>query len=147
MNPPEHRAFPARMAMLAELTAFVEGFCRERGIGNEHRLRVTLVLEELFTNTVAHGHRGDVEVPIDVSLSMDGDDVTLLYQDSAPRYDPLTAASIDPLVHLREVGSRPIGGLGVLLVDALARDARYGHEGGRNCLWLRVPCRGAGAPC
>jgi serine/threonine-protein kinase RsbW len=131
--------------MLAELTAFVEDFCRESGIGNEHLLRLTLVLEELFTNTVAHGHRGDAEAPIHVSLSMDGDDVTLLYEDSAPPYDPLSAVSVDPLAHAREVGSRPIGGLGVLLVDALARDARYGYEDGRNRLWLRVPCRGAGA--
>ena len=131
--------------MLAELTAFVEAFCRGRGIGNEHRLRVTLVVEELFTNTVAHGHRGDAEAPVRVSLSMDGDDVTLLYEDSAPPYDPLSAVSVAPLAHAREVGSRPIGGLGVVLVDALARDARYGYEGGRNCLWLRVPCHRGGA--
>lgn len=131
------------MAMLAELTAFVEGFCRERGIGNEHRLRVTLVLEELFTNTVAHGHRGDAEAPIHVSLSRDGDDVTLLYEDSAPPYDPLATGSVDPLAHVGGTGSRPIGGLGVRLVGALVRDARYGYEGNRNRLWLRVPGRGA----
>jgi hypothetical protein len=75
--------------MLAELTAFVEGFCPERATGNARRLRVTLVLE---------------------------------------------------------AGLRRIGGPGVPLVDALVRDARQGHEGGRNCLRLRVQCRGAGAP-
>ena len=134
------------MAMLAEMTTFVEAFCRGRGIGNENRLRITLVVEELFTNTVIHGHRGDAQAPVDVTLAMDGHDVMLLYEDSAPPYDPLAAAPVDPFADARDVASRPVGGLGVLLVGQLARDARYAYQAGRNRLWLRVPCSGVGAP-
>lgn len=129
------------MAMLAEMTAFVEGFCLERGIGTGDRLRLTLVVEELFTNTVVHGHRGDGDAPVDVSLSNDESGVTLLYEDSAPPFNPLAAAPADPRALANAVESRPVGGLGVLLVDQLVRDARYAYEGGRNRLWLRVPRR------
>jgi anti-sigma regulatory factor (Ser/Thr protein kinase) len=127
--------------MLAEMLAFVERFCRTRGIGDDHRLRVTLVVEELFTNTVAHGHRGGAEAPIRVALAMDGEDVTIVYEDQAPPYDPLRASPVDPLAHSRDVAARPVGGLGVLLVGQLAVDARYAREDGRNRLWLRIPGR------
>ena len=129
------------MAMLAEMTAFVESFCQERGIGTGDRLRLTLVVEELFTNTVVHGHRGEAEAMVDVSLSNEEDGVTLLYEDSAPPFNPLAAAPAEPRTLANAVESRPVGGLGVLLVDQLVRDARYAYEDGRNRLWLRVPRR------
>lgn len=130
------------MAMLAEMLAFVEHFCRERALDDEHRLRVALVVEELFTNTVAHGHRGDAESPIGVSLAMDGSDVSLCYEDSAPPYDPLNAMPVDSSQHGGDVAARPVGGLGLLLIERLASEARYAYEGGRNRLWIRVPRRG-----
>ena len=95
------------MTMLAEMTLSVECFWRERGIGTEDRLRLTRIIEDLFTKTVVHDHRGDAEAPIHVSPSMDGDDGALLYEDSAPSFDPLAAVSVDPRAHAREVGSRP----------------------------------------
>ena len=56
MNFSDQRTFPARMAMLAETAAFVETFCAAQGVSPEDALRAVLVVEELFTNTVAHAH-------------------------------------------------------------------------------------------
>jgi serine/threonine-protein kinase RsbW len=136
----EHRIFEARLAMLAETTAFVESFCRGHGIAHADALRLTLIVEELFTNTVTHGHGGDCDAPIGILLSADAGEVSLVYEDTAPRYDPLAGFSEPPSALDADVEARPIGGLGVFLVGQLVHDARYAYEEDRNRLWLRVRC-------
>jgi len=132
------------MAMLAEMIAFVEAFCAQQGIAHEDRLRLTLIVEELFTNSVVHGHGGGADAPIDVSLSCAADEVALTYEDSAPPFNPLELAAGERLAAAGAVEARPVGGLGVLLVGQLARDSRYAYEGGRNRLSLRLPRSHAG---
>ena len=72
MDPTEQRTFPARMAMLAQTAAFVETFCAAQGVSPEDALRAVLVVEELFTNTVAHGHRGDSDAEVTLVTYRDG---------------------------------------------------------------------------
>ena len=136
----EERVFSAQLRQLPETATFIEAFCDRHGIGLPDALRLTLVVEELFTNTVLHGYRGDSDAPIRVALALDGDAVALLYEDLAPAHDPLVrlpASATDPEATL---GSRPVGGLGMLLVTELAEAARYARTDGRNRLWLRLPC-------
>jgi len=140
MSVTEHRVFRARLSVLPETAAFVASFCRLHGIGRTDVLRLTLIVEELFTNTVEHGYGGDCDAPIHISLSADPAAVGLLYEDAAPPYDPLApffglAASLADAVD-----SRPIGKLGVHLIRQLTEGARYVHEDGRNRLWLRLRC-------
>ncbi len=134
----EERSFAAQLGRLPETAAFVEAFCHRHGVGHSDALRLTLVVEELFTNTVEHGYHGDSDALIRVVLAVDGDAVALLYEDRAPPHDPLSPspdAGTDPDATL---GSRPIGGLGMLLVTQLAASARYAREEGCNRLWLKV---------
>src|SRR4051794_41214709 len=55
--------FLARRAELRPLSAFLEAFCGEAGVDRSRCLRLNVVLEELFVNTVSHGHRGDCDAP------------------------------------------------------------------------------------
>lgn len=126
--------------MLPETAAFVERFCAFHGIARDDALRLTVIVEELFTNTVEHGYGGESDAPIRIALSIAVDEVEMFYEDSAPRYDPLdrlsgTAANLDTAVE-----SRPIGGLGIELVRQLTQSARYVHADGCNRLWLRLRC-------
>ena len=138
MDGGEERSFAAQLARLPDTAAFVETFCQRHGVGHADALRLTLVVEELFTNSVVHGYRGDSDAPIRLVLAKDNDAVALLYEDCAPPYDPLSRspeAATDPDATL---GSRAIGGLGTLLVTQLAASARYARENGCNRLWLRL---------
>ena len=134
----EECLFKAQLRLLHETAQFIAAFCHRHGIGMPDALRITLVVEELFTNTVEHGYHGDSEALIRVVLERDGDEVALLYEDRAPAYDPLSrlAAAAEPEATR---GSRPVGGLGMLLVTHLAHAARYAHEDGCNRLWLKLP--------
>ena len=128
--------FPARLAELRRLGGFLEGFCAARGIEREHCLRLNLVLEELFVNTVRHGHRGDCDAPVWVSVAAEPAAVRVIYEDTAPPFNPyarLLAKSPDDTYEMRK-----IGGLGVLLTRELAATRDYAYLFGRNRIRLTL---------
>jgi len=141
MDAGEERIFRAQLHVLPETAAFIEAFCNRCGIGTPDALRLTLVVEELFTNTVVHGYRGDSDAQIRIALSVSVDAVTLFYEDRAPAHDPLCRLPASATDADATLGSRPIGGLGVLLVTRFAEAARYAREVGCNRLWLTLPHR------
>lgn len=108
-----HRVFKAQMSALPEAEAFVESFCSLHGIACADVLRLTVIVEELFTNTVEYGYRGESDAPIHLTLSADIGEVELLYEDAASQYDPLSRLSGSPSDLGVALESRPIGGLGI----------------------------------
>lgn len=135
----DRRVFGARMSLLPETAGFVEAFCARHRITRDDAMRLALIVEELFTNTVVHGYRGESDAPIVMVLSARDDDVVILDEDAAPRFDPL---SVPPVDVSTPIESRPIGDLGVHLVRQFAGTARYVREDVRNQLWLSVRCEG-----
>jgi serine/threonine-protein kinase RsbW len=136
--PGEQRVFPARLAALEDAAEFAQAFCDRHGVDRRVAMRLVLIIEELFTNTVHHGYRGEGDQPIRVVLSIELGTVALLYEDAAPRHDPLERLAASPGVLSASVESRPVGGLGVLLIGELAESARYAYEDARNRLWLEL---------
>jgi serine/threonine-protein kinase RsbW len=135
----EQTEFPARMAVLRDTAAFAQSFCERHGVDRDDALRLTLVIEELFTNTVKHGHRNESDSPVRIRLTMSGGCVGVLYEDSAPRYDPLARLLVAPTDLTASVETRPVGGLGVYLLSRLVAGARYAYENGFNRLWFTMP--------
>jgi len=141
----EHRVFRAKLSALPDTASFVDGFCELHGIGRADALRLTLIVEELFSNTVDHGYGGECDAPIHIALSADSGAVALFYEDAAPPYDPLSPLAGVAANVAGAIESRPIGKLGVHLIRELTDGARYLHEDARNRLWLRLR-RGSEAP-
>ena len=128
--------FHARLPELRAVRAFVEGFCGQAAMPREHCLRLNLMLEELFVNTVRHGHRGDCDAPVWMTLDARPGAVDLTYEDTAPPFNPyarLPAGSPDTTAEMRK-----IGGLGVLLTRELAATRDYSYVFGRNRVRLRM---------
>lgn len=140
MNSAEERVFQARLARAADSSAFVQSFCERHGVGRTDALRLALIVEELFVNTVRHGYGKECDAPIRIGLSLEKGEIALFYEDASPRYDPLARLSEPPSSLAAPLEARPVGGLGVYLVGQLVRSARYAHEDGCNRLWLSLPC-------
>ena len=128
----------ARMEGLAEAISFVEAFCADRGVSESDGLRLSLVLEELFTNTVVHGHGGGSDAPVRIGLRVDGSHVELSYEDNAPPFDPLDHLAKSPIDPAAEVPDRPIGHLGIPLIVNMADRISYAHEAGCNRILLAL---------
>jgi len=134
----ERRHYRAGLEIVPETTAFVEAFCDARGIGHDDRLRIVLIVEELVTNTVLHGHASGA--PISLTLALVARSVTLLYEDTAPAFDPTPWLSHSHDAVDEEVLARPVGNLGLRLIGQIAAGFRYAREGEHNRLWMTVTC-------
>ena len=121
--------FPARLGELRHLTAFLEAFCGAQAIERTQCLRLNLVLEELFVNSIQHGYRGDCDAPIWVTLDARPHAVQITFEDTAPPFNPFA--------HLPNPQQK-IGGLGVLLTRELATGRDYAYLFGRNRVRLSL---------
>ena len=128
------RVFPARLSALPEVTAFVAETGADAGVSPGPCQRLALLIEELFTNTVVHGHRGESDAPVRVALEIEPGLVSMTYEDTAPPHDPF--AGVQRPDETAGVEERPVGGLGVLLVATLARDVEYRRVDGKNRIRL-----------
>lgn len=124
------RTFPARLRAFEQVKALIDEFGEAAGLGSEDRHKLTLIVEELFTNTVTHGHRGDSNAPVQVTLENNAGGVRLTYEDSAPQYDPLAASRRTDIEST--INERRVGGIGVFLTIGLSDRADYSYVEGRN---------------
>ncbi len=128
--------FRGQLPGFPEVRAWAETFAATVGADRTATLRLVLVLEELFTNTVIHGYAAGSEGPIWITLTSGPGVVDVTYEDAGPPFDPfaeLQATRADP----RPSGERT-GGLGLVLVRGLSTTARYARIGPRNCVTLGV---------
>lgn len=127
--------FVARTSELRRIGTFLNDFCTRQSLARDQCLKLNLLVEELFTNTVGHGHRGDSDAPVWLKVESTPQDVRLVYEDTAPPFNPfaLFAPTPDTTLSLRK-----IGGLGVLLTRELASNRDYAYLYGRNRIRLTL---------
>lgn len=122
---------------LARLIETLEFELGKRGVPGHVTMDAVLVLEELATNALKYGATASREVQLSVEARRESDRVWLHVGDDGTCFDPLAASLPDLELPL---GERPIGGLGVLLVRRLAREAVWRRQEGWNRLsfWLPI---------
>lgn len=132
--------FPARLRAFDAVKALVEEFSAMAALGREDRHKLTLIVEELFTNTVHHGHRGGSDAPVHITIEEDKGEVQLIYEDSAPPFDPLIGSRRSDIEST--IRERRVGGLGIFLTIGLTQGADYSYVEGRNRICLRLAASG-----
>ena len=96
--------------------------------------QIKLVLEEIGTNIVKYGYDEEGQQFFQVTLTSETDTLTMEIVDDGKPYDPFPEAPEPDLDS--PVPERPIGGLGVYLVQKLMDEATYRREDGRNIVTL-----------
>lgn len=112
------------------VSAFVERRCAELRAGRHATLRLLLVAEELFINTVVHGYGGDSRAEVRLTVRARGREIELVAEDSAPAFDPFD--------HVPRPWAREVGGLGRALVAGISSRHRYERRGRRNRVIVAV---------
>ena len=128
--------FPSRVEEWKHARAFIEDFCSGAGLPRDSCLKANLVVEELFLNTVKHGHNGGSNAPVWLTMIASEGKVSLTYEDFAPPFNPFARATREMLEALAE--TRREGGLGVLLAHGLTATADYAYVFGRNRIRLTL---------
>ena len=120
--------FSARLSALPQIQQFIADVCARCGLSRESHLRLSLLVEELFTNTVRHGHGRDTDEPVVLVLEAAPGRMTAIYEDTAPPHDPF-ATPPSPSVEEK------VGGVGLRLIAGMSTP-EYRYAEGKNRISL-----------
>ena len=118
------RAFEATPQGMLYAQAFLEEFCGHP--------KAAVVHDEIVSNIV----RCSCSKTFTVTLSLDGDTLTMVYTDSGKPFNPLTD-SVDPDI-TASMDERSIGGLGIFMVKKMSKSVDYKRNGDCNVLTVTV---------
>jgi anti-sigma regulatory factor (Ser/Thr protein kinase) len=135
--------FAARLSELSQMVHLVRARCVQLGAAPELVVRIELALEELFANTVHHGYRSADGGQIWITIERNADGIRVIYEDSAPPYNPLAvsadaADALDRTHGSSDPETRPVGGLGRMLVARLSTGNSYAYDTVRHRNVIRL---------
>ncbi|HEY6868993.1 MAG TPA: ATP-binding protein [Novosphingobium sp.] len=122
--------FPVALASVEEARLALQDFLRGSDIAERVLNRIEVVLEEVVSNVVRHGHGAD---RITLQAECTGGALHLTVGDNGPAFDPLATAEPAPFTTL---GEATIGGQGIPLIKRLTQSAHYARDGAFNRLDL-----------
>jgi serine/threonine-protein kinase RsbW len=127
--PPTPTALPALMHMLLASVSL-------DGLDEVARHHLQLIVEEMVVNVIDHGQLSTDDY-IDLQLRREQGDLVIEMRDRGLAFDPTRPPAADTTSGLED---RPIGGLGVHLVQTLCDDIRYQrqHDENQTIIRLRV---------
>ncbi|MDH3599679.1 MAG: ATP-binding protein [Candidatus Tectomicrobia bacterium] len=126
---------PARLDSLAPCTAFVAACATAEGVPPQRVSAIELAVEEALVNICRYAYRretGEVEVHCTRNETQH---LLIDLIDTGEPFNILTLPIPDLTTSLDD---RQVGGLGVLLIQALVDHVTYRHADGRNILQLAV---------
>lgn len=131
-----HLILAASIPEVARLAQEAGSFAEAAGLGGDVVARLLTVLDEVVTNAITHG-RVAMDETIRVELTPRDSGLDVVVEDPGPPFDPLHSAHAPVLT--ADVGQRPVGGLGIYLLQRLATDTAYVRTPeGRNRLSFHV---------
>lgn len=139
---PETLTIQCELREIERACSFAARFCNTWGVGHGHAHTFVLILEELITNTVKHGHSA-AGSPITVTLERTPAGIEIGYRDHGVPFDPNNDVPA-PNFSLT-LTRRPTGGLGWHLIKFYCSRLDYRRDGHTNLLALSVPIDRDGA--
>lgn len=123
------------MAALPAILTQLESLCPQSDRSLVQKAATSV--EELFSNSVSYGERGDSGVA-DVGLAVveQGGVLHIHYEDGFQAFDPFLGLDAVEQEAGQVIEHRPVGGLGRLIVRGLADQATYTREAGVNRIEL-----------
>jgi anti-sigma regulatory factor (Ser/Thr protein kinase) len=113
----------------AALAEFAEAHALPEGV----RHSVHVALDELLANVLSHGQAGRDPCSVTVEAGLDQDRLTVTVTDDGAAFDPFGHDAPDTTLSVEE---RPIGGLGIHLVEQLMDQVSYQRRDGHNVVVL-----------
>lgn len=121
---------------LAAIQRELSALLQREGVDARAVYGCELVLDEWLANIQRHGGAQAQQQPVLITLALQPDAVTLVFEDSAPGFDPVAAAPLQPAASLEE--AKP-GGLGLRLIRRTVRHWQHERLDEGNRLTVHVP--------
>ena len=118
---------------LTMLVTKLEKFFEENNISSIS-MPMTLILEELYTNTITHGASDGRDIFIEVNLGIDKNELVMTYKDNGIPFNVLELPEPDLTASIE---NREVGGLGVYYVKTLTDSVEYEYLEKQNVLKMK----------
>lgn len=136
--PPERRTtivIPARPEALEQGTAFVADWVRAAGMTSQRIVEIEIAAEEVLVNICRYAY---VDGPGTIEIRCLHEAAQTLCFEFIDTGRPFNLLQLPIPDLLADVGDRPVGGLGVLLIRSMVDTVTYCREGARNVLRLGI---------
>ena len=120
---------------LISLNSLVIPFLERQQVPGRETYAVRLAVEELLTNCIKFTRQEPYSDDVDVLLEVGVEGILLRLEYEGPDFDPRDAPVPDVGAPLAE---RPLGGLGLYLVQNMVDDLEYARIDGRNRVDVRI---------
>ena len=126
------------LSELEQLCKTCEEIGRSINISDKSIFEMNLALDELFTNIISYGFQDCLEHIINISITIEGDQLQMRIEDDGVPFNPLESKTPDFQCGVEEC---KIGGLGIHLIGKLMDDIQYQRVADKNILVLRRKIR------
>jgi anti-sigma regulatory factor (Ser/Thr protein kinase) len=118
---------------ISPATERAEAWLAEQHVSSDAVYLARLAIEELVTNCIKYGYDDSNDHTIDIVLAVNGDALKVEVIDDGHAFNPLEVPPPDLSLAVED---RPIGGLGIHLLRALADEVTYERRDRTNRLTL-----------
>ncbi|MBQ7247380.1 MAG: ATP-binding protein [Lachnospiraceae bacterium] len=125
----------AKLDKIPELTAVIDTELEALDCPMKAQMQIDVAVDELYSNIARYAYPdGDGTVTVHLEAEESPASYSITFIDSGVPFDPL--AQTEPDTSL-DADSRPIGGLGILLVRRTMDEVTYCYKDGKNVLRIK----------
>ena len=118
---------------LGKIREYVKSAAKEAGLEKKASYNLCLAVDEIATNIITHGYNDNgLEGNIYVETKIDEQSLTIYIEDTAIPFDPKKKEVVTQEDLQKSLEERPIGGLGIHLVQESVDEFIYEYKGDRN---------------
>ncbi len=129
----EPLSVPGVLDSLGKIASYVMAAAKAAGLEKKPAYNLRLAVDEIATNIIVYGYKGgDADQPIVVHTEIDDQALTVILEDTAPKFDPTQQELPDAEDLNQPLESRQIGGLGVYLAVQGVDQFQYQRLGDTN---------------
>ncbi len=128
------KIYNSQLSSIEEMAEDVECFLEGAEVAMNIVFTMNLCLDELFTNIISYGYKGEPNNEIELSMEIVDGVIETIIRDTSPEFDPTTQApEVDTSSNIED---REIGGLGIFLCKKNMDTFEYKRIGDKNELRL-----------
>lgn len=118
---------------VVQLGEWIETIGEKYEVPTPDVFKLNLALEEAVVNVMNYAYPGQTGMPVTLTMEKGNGIMTFTLEDSGVPFDPTQSSTPDLTLSADE---RPIGGLGIFLVQEMMTDVSYKYEDSQNILTM-----------
>lgn len=123
---------------MAALESFMEDVNEEFCVAPDVGFQLNLALDEALANSVNYAYANGTEGMVTLEADKEGKVIIFRLIDEGVPFDPTAEAhEVDTTLSAEE---RPIGGLGIFLIQQMMDSVTYERQGNKNILTMKKEC-------